>query len=202
MSLLPPLRECALLILGSAILSFGLYHIHSFSGITEGGVLGAVLLIQYWFGISPAVSGLIMNVLCYALGWRTLGHPFIVRSFIGGGAFSLFYALFEQGAPLWPGLVHMPLAAALAGAVFVGVGVGLCVRAGGAPTGDDALAMSLSHVFRWRIQWTYLATDLLVLALSTSYIPLEKLAYSLLTVLLSGQIIGLVQRFRLPVRSC
>ena len=87
----------------------------------------------------------------------------------------------------------MPLTASLLGAVFVGVGAGLCVRIGGAPGGDDALAMSLSHVTHIKIQWIYLLSDFAVLVLSLSYIPLNRMVYSILTVLLSGQIIGFVQ---------
>lgn len=39
-------------------------------------------------------------------------------------------------------------------------------------------------------------SDLAVLILSLSYIPIQRLMYSLLTVVLSGQVIGLVQRVR------
>ena len=184
----------ALALTGSAILAFGLYHIHSFSGVTEGGVLGMTLLLHHWWAISPAVSGLILNFLCYALGWRTLGRDFILYSIVAGGGFSVFYAIFEQFPPLYPEIAAHPLIAALVGAVFVGVGVGLSIRAGGAPGGDDALAMSLSHLFGWDIQWAYLLSDLTVLALSATYIPLSKLWYSLLTVVLSGQLVGIVQR--------
>ena len=192
--------KCALALLGSAILAFGLYHVHSLSGVTEGGVLGMTLLLNHWFHISPAVSGVVLNIACYALGWRTLGKDFIGYSIVAGGGFSLFYAIFEQFPPLWPQLAQHPLVAALVGAMFVGVGVGISVRAGGAPGGDDALAMSLSQIFGWNIQWAYLISDLVVLALSASYIPLSRLGYSLLTVMLSGQLIGLVQRVRMPRR--
>ena len=192
--------KCALALLGSAILAFGLYHVHSLSGVTEGGVLGMTLLLNHWFHISPAVSGMVLNIACYALGWRTLGKDFIGYSIVAGGGFSLFYAIFEQFPPLWPQLAQHPLVAALVGAMFVGVGVGISVRAGGAPGGDDALAMSLSQIFGWNIQWAYLISDLVVLALSASYIPLSRLGYSLLTVMLSGQLIGLVQRVRMPRR--
>ncbi|HJD96645.1 YitT family protein [Mailhella massiliensis] len=195
MPLLPSLRQCLMNIAGSAILSFGLYHVHSLSGVTEGGILGATLLLQHWFQISPAWSGLVMNAACYLLGWKLMGRDFVLYSLVAGGGFSLFYALFERFPPLWPGLAAQPLAAAVLGALFVGVGVGLCVRAGGAPGGDDALAMSISHLTGWNIRWPYLMSDLIVLALSLSYIPLERIGYSLLTVVLSGQLIGLMQRF-------
>ena len=41
----------------------------------------------------------------------------------------------------------------------------------------------------------------LVLGLSVSYIPLSRIGYSLLTVLISGQLIGWVQRVRIPRRA-
>ena len=192
------LRRAILALTGSAILAFGLYNVHSFSGVTEGGVLGMTLLLHYWFHISPALSGLIMNGACYLLGWKVLGKDFVLYSIIAGGGFSLFYAVFECFNPLWPQLANMPLAASVIGAAFVGVGVGLSVLAGGAPGGDDALAMSLSHLTGRKIQWIYLASDLIVLALSLSYIPLNRILYSLLTVLLSGQIIGWIQKIKIP----
>ena len=86
----------------------------------------------------------------------------------------------------------------MVGAIFVGIGAGLCVRAGGATGGDDALSMSLAHITKWNIEWIYLGSDLVVLLLSLSYIPLSRIGYSLLTVILSGQIIGWIQRMKLP----
>ena len=118
----------------------------------------------------------------------------LAYSVLSGGGFSLFYAIFEQFDPIWPQMADQPLLAAFVGAAFVGVGAGLSVRAGGAPSGDDALAMSLSRLLRQPIERIYLISDLVVLAMSASYIPLPRLAYSLLTVILSGQLIGLIQR--------
>ena len=185
-------------LLGSAILAFGLCHVHAYSGVTEGGVLGLTLLLHHWLGISPSASGLVLNAACYLAGWRTLGRSVVLVSLVAGGGFSLFYALFELLPPVFPLLAQHPLAAALVGALFVGVGVGLSVRAGGAPGGDDALAMTLSALLRVPIERIYLASDLIVLALSASYLPPSNLACSLLTVVLSGQIIGLMQRIKVP----
>ena len=193
------LRKCVMALLGSAILAFGLYNVHAFSGVTEGGVLGLTLLLYHWFGLSPSISGLVLNAACYIGGWRTLGRSFIFYSVIAGGGFSAFYAFFEQFDPLWPGLAQMPLVAAFVGALFVGIGVGLSVRAGGAPGGDDALAMTLHEVLHQPIERIYLTSDLIVLALSATYLPLNRLACSLLTVILSGQLIGLIQRIPSPL---
>jgi len=188
------IKDIIILLLGSAILAFGLYHVHSQSNVTEGGVLGAVLLIQYWFHISPSISGFILNFICYFMGWKLLGRKFLVYSGISGAAFSVFYAIFEQFEPIWPEIGEYPLVAAIAGALFVGIGIGICVRVGGATCGDDALAMSLSKVLKKDIQWIYLFSDLTVLGLSLSYIPVKRIFFSLITVILSGQIIGWIAK--------
>ncbi len=183
-----------LALLGAFIQAMGLSNIHAFADVTEGGVLGATLLLEHWFAISPALSALVLNAACYLFGWRTLGKGFLKYSILCGVAYSVFYAALEPFAPLWPGLVASPLWSAIVGAVFIGVGAGLCVRVGGAPGGDDALAMALARLTKLDIQWIYLFTDLVVLGLSVTYIPLVRIGYSLLTVILSGQIIGLVQK--------
>ena len=192
------LSSVVLALLGSGILAFGLCHIHAYADVTEGGVLGLTLLLDHHFHISPAISGLILNVLCYLLGWKSLGKTFLLYSSIATLNFSLVYKFFEQFDPFFPNLVQNPLLSALVGAIFVGVGAGLCVRIGGAPCGDDALAMSLAKITSFKIQWIYLLSDLSVLGLALTYSPLQKILDSLLTVLLSGQIIGWIQNIRLP----
>lgn len=184
----------SLCLLGSVILAFGLCHVHAVTAVTEGGVLGLALWIYQTFGISPAVSGFILNATCYLLGLRALGMSFIGYSAVAGGGFSLFYFLFDLLPKFFSPLAERPMLAALLGAVFVGVGVGLCVLAGGAPSGDDALAMSLASLTKKDIRIFYLISDLLVLLLSLTYIPIGRIFYSLVTVLLSGQIIGWMQR--------
>lgn len=190
------LSNCIVLLLGSVIQAVGIYNIHALSNVTEGGVLGMTLLLQHWLYISPAVSSFVLNLACYALGWRALGKEFIGYSLVSICIYSVSYGIWEQFPPLWPNIVHHPLIAAIAGALFIGIGAGLCVRAGGATAGDDALAMSLNHLFGWPIQRVYLVSDLVVLTLSLSYIPVRRIAYSLLTVVLSGQIIGIIQKIK------
>lgn len=187
---------CIVAFLSSAFQAFGMYNVHALSGVTEGGVLGLTLLLDHLFNLSPAVSGLVLNAACYILGWRTLGKTFIGYSLIAAGGFSIGYGICELFPPLWPGIAAHPLLAAVVGALFIGIGAGVCVRIGGATCGDDALAMSLSHILRTPIERIYLVSDLTVLGLSLSYIPLGKIVYSLITVILSGQIIGWIQKIK------
>ena len=111
------------------------------------------------------------------------------------------YRFFEQFDTFFPNLTQNLFLSSIVGALFVGVGAGLCVRMNGAPSGDDALAMALSKATGLKIQWIYLFSDLTVLALALTYIPVQKIIYSLLTVLLSGQIIGWIQKVHFPAPS-
>ena len=65
------------ILLGAAIATFGIHNIHQQAGITEGGVIGAMLLAGHWLGFSPSVITPVLDVACYLLAWRYLGGMFI-----------------------------------------------------------------------------------------------------------------------------
>ena len=171
-----------------------MYNIHSVSKVTEGGVLGLILLGEHHFEISPAISGFVMNLICYGFGLKVLGKKFILYSIISSAGFSLTYFVCEQFPRIYPQVGEYPIIASVIGGIFVGVGCGLSVRYGGATGGDDAIAMSVSKIFGIGVQWVYLFTDLSVLALSLTYIPLARILYSVITVVISGQIVGFLQK--------
>ena len=193
-SLEKPVFLYLIIVLGACILSFGLYNIHERTGVTEGGVLGMTLLLQHWFGLSPAITSPVMDIACYLLAWHFLGNAFAKYAVAASLAFAASHALWEQFPPLLPDLSAFPMAAAILGALFVGLGVGLVVRIGGACGGDDALALTIAHVSRWPISRCYLFTDLAVLLLSLTYIPFARIVYSRVTVTISSVVIGRVQR--------
>ena len=183
-----------LIVLGAAIASFGIHNIHRQSGVTEGGVLGMMLLLNHWLKISPAILTPVMDVMCYAVAFKALGGKFLLWSAVSTAFVALFFKLWESLPYALPDMTAQPLLAALLGAVFVGVGVGLIVRMGGSSGGDDALALSIAKWTRWPLSRAYLITDLTVLALSLSYIPVSRITYSLVTVTLSSGMIDFIQR--------
>lgn len=190
------LRKIMLIALGAAILSFGLYNIHQQSDITEGGVLGMLLLLNYWFGISPAVLTPILDGICYLLAFKYLGFQFIKISAVSTMSVSAFFKLWEIFPPVLPNLSGNPLLAAIIGGIFVGIGVGIIVRQGGSSGGDDALALVISKQTKWKLARAYMFTDFAVLGLSLTYLPVAKIAVSVVTVTLSSGIIDFVQNMK------
>ena len=185
-------KNYSIIYIDTFIMAFGLYNVHARCAVTEGGVLGAVLLLENWFGWSPSITGLVMDLTCYAFGFRYLGWSFARYSLAATVFFSINYRIFELTGPMFPDLSPWPVLAAVVGGIFIGIGVGLCVRIGGAAGGDDALAMVISSKLKVDISNAYLFTDLLVLSLSLTYIPVRRIACSLITVTLSSKLIGWV----------
>ena len=194
-------RRILCILLGTAICSFGIYNIHRQTGVTEGGVLGMIVLLNYWFDISPSILSVSLDLLCYALAFRRLGIRFLIISGASSLSLSMFFRLWESFPPMLPNFYDRPLIAAVLGALFIGVGVGVVIRNGGSCSGDDALALFISNVTGWRISRAYLITDFTVLALSLSYIPFSRILYSLITVTLSSYIIDFIQHYNKNVTA-
>lgn len=194
-----PPRRLALLVLGAAIATFGLHNIHQRTGITEGGVLGMLLFVNHWTGLPASLVSPVLDLLCYAVAWKVLGGGFLRTAVVSSAAMAAWFKVWESLPYLLPDLSPYPLAAAVLGATFIGVGVGLIIRQGGSSGGDDALALVIHKLSRWGLARCYLITDLTVLALSLSYIPALRIAFSLITVTLSSFLIEKVQKFRRKV---
>lgn len=181
------------ILIGTAIASFGLHNVHQRTGITEGGVLGMILLLNHWFGIPAAIASPVLDLICYFVAFHLLGKDFLNTSAFASICLAGWFFLWERLPYLFPNLSGHPVAASIAGAIFIGLGVGLVVRRGASSGGDDALAMAIQKAAGCRIAAAYLFTDLTVLLLSLSYIPLRKMIFSLLTVTLSSTLLDFVK---------
>lgn len=195
-------KSTASIVLGTAIVSFGIYNVHRQADITEGGILGMLLLCNHWLGLSSSILSPILDGLSYLFGYKYLGKDFLKRSIFATFCLAAFFRLWEMFPPLLPSLGDRPLMAAVAGSLFIGVGCGLVVRQGASSGGDDALAMVISKLSGCKISRAYLFTDITVLVLSLSYIPLKRIIYSLVTVTISSFLIGIVTDLgRKPVKQ-
>ena len=183
-------RDLVRIVLGCAIMAFGVINVHEPAHITEGGVLGLGLFMKTVWGWNLAYVSPILDGICYLLGFSMLGKPFLKKASLATIFFAIFYYIFDQMGPVLPNLYAYPFWAAIAGGIFIGCGCGIVVTVGGCAGGDDALALVISKKTRWPISRAYLFTDFTVLALSLSYIPFTRLIFSFLTTVVSSFLIG------------
>ncbi|HIU63704.1 MAG TPA: YitT family protein [Candidatus Avacidaminococcus intestinavium] len=189
-----PRSKMLALLGGAAVLSFGMYNIHQQADITEGGIFGLNLLLNHWFGLPVSVIAPILDFTCYVLAFAYLGKKFLYFSIYSSLAFATCYKIWEMFPPVLPNLSTFPFLAAVLGGLFVGAGVGIIVREGGGSGGDDAIALIITNKTKLKLQYTYLLSDVVILALSLSYIPVTKIMYSIITVVISSNLIGLMQK--------
>ena len=102
-------KKILCIVLGAAITTFGIHNIHQQVGITEGGIMGLMLLLHHWFGLSPALLTPLLDALCYLLAFKCLGGQFLKISVLSTGSVALFYKLWEQFPNMLPNLSRWPL---------------------------------------------------------------------------------------------
>lgn len=186
------LKSITLVVLGATILAFGTYNFNYQNNITEGGVLGLLLLLKNLFDISPSITSIVVDFSLFLLGSRFFGKRFVLYSLLCTTCFSISYKVFEGIGFMVPSLASNMLLASILAGLFVGIGVGLVVKAGGASCGDDVIALVVSKFTPLKVNWVFMITDLTVLLLSLSYLPLRQIGWSLIAVTISGKIIGLI----------
>ena len=108
------------ILLGAAILSFGIVHFNMQNNLSEGGFTGITLLLYFLFKWDPSYVNLILNVPLFFIGWRLLGKTSFYL-LIGTLGLSVFLWIFQRYQIDMPLNDDMTLAALFAG-VSVGVG--------------------------------------------------------------------------------
>ena len=184
------LKDISLILIGSTILAFGVYNFYYLNSITEGGVLGIILLLKNIFGFDISIAGAILDIALLTMGFKIFGKKFFIYSVGASIGFSVLYDIFETVGPLVPQMGMFT--SAVLGGLSVGIGCGIMMRVGCASGGDDALAMIISKVTSLKLSTVYLITDGIVLLLSVSYIPAVQLVYSIVAVLISGKTIDFI----------
>lgn len=186
------IKSIGLIMLGSSILAFGSYNFNYQNNVTEGGVLGLILLIKNIFDVSPSITSLIIDLSLFVLGSRFFGKRFLVYSILSTMTFSTSYRIWESIGFVVPSLTNNMLIASILAGIGVGIGVGLVVRGGGASGGDDVIALLVSRFTKLKVNHVYLITDAIVLLLSLVYLDFKQVFFSIIAVTISGKIISIL----------
>ena len=188
------LRSILLIMVGATILSFGSYNFNYQNNITEGGVLGLLLLMQHVFSISPSITSVVIDFSLFAIGSKFFGKKFLLYSILSTTTFSFTYKIWEHIGFLVPSFTHNMLIASILAGICVGVGVGLVVRGGGASGGDDVIALLGNKFLKLKVNHVYLITDAIVLLMSLVYLDIKQVFFSIIAVTTSGKIISILYK--------
>lgn len=183
------LKNIFFIAIGTFIFSFGINYFTIANKLSEGGLTGIALVLNYAFDLSPSIVILVLNIPLFIIGWIKLGSKSMIYTVIGTLFVSLFLWL-TDGFRL--PLDDLLLAALYAG-LFVGLGLGITFRYGGTTGGSDIIARLLFKYFNIRMGRTMLIIDAFVIGISAIYINIEKAMYTLVAVYIGAKIIDFVQ---------
>ncbi|MDE7171926.1 MAG: YitT family protein, partial [Oscillospiraceae bacterium] len=130
----------AMLVMGAVIAAFSIEEFLVPCTILDGGIVGISIMINNLSGIPLGIMTLALNIPFLLVGMRKLGAKFIIKSAVAMVAFSSSLEVF---AP-FVDITHENLLAVCFGGVFLGVGVGFVIRAGGCLDGTETVAIFLN----------------------------------------------------------
>jgi uncharacterized membrane-anchored protein YitT (DUF2179 family) len=182
------------IIIGTAILSFGLVYFNMENNLADGGFTGITLILYFIFDLNPAYSNLWLNIPIFIIGWRVLGRNAFIYTLIGTLAVSVFLWLFQTYPFLYiPLRDDMTLAALFAG-VFIGVGLGIVFRFGGTTGGIDIIAKLGFKYYGWSMGRTMFIFDACVITSSLFYLNYREAMYTLVAVFIAAKVIDFMQQ--------
>ncbi|MCA0970365.1 YitT family protein [Halobacillus litoralis] len=186
-------KNILLILVGSAIFSFGLVHFNIQNELGEGGFTGITLLLLYLFNWDPAVMNIVLNIPVLLVGWRILGRNTFLYSLIGIVAVSVFIRL-SQMYMIEINLANDLTLASLFAGVFIGVGLGIIFRYGGTTGGVDIIARLINKYLGWSMGRAMFVFDAVVIFISViTYLNSIKGMYTLVAVFIGAKVIDFIQ---------
>lgn len=187
------IKNIFLIMLGSAIFSFGVVHFNMQNNLSEGGFTGITLLFYFLWHWDPAISYLLLNIPMFFIGWKFLGRNTFFYTIVGTLSVSVFLAVFQiNPIPIYL-KSDMTLVAIFAG-VFIGIGLGIIFRYGGTTGGVDIIARILHKYVGWSMGKTIFVFDFVVITTSVfAILDLIEGMYTLVAVYIGARVIDFIQ---------
>ena len=142
----------------------------------DGGITGISMLASTAINLPLPILIFLINLPFLIIGFRQLNKKFIFKSFLA--ILGLALALFIFTMPI---ITHDKLIAAVFGGFFLGVGIGLSIRAGAALDGTEILAIWASKKTGLTIGNIILFFNAFIFLVGAFYLGTEKALYSVLT---------------------
>lgn len=166
-------------VLGNALVAFGINAFYLPSELTLGGASGVGLLLYQALGFDTSVTVLLINVVLLVLGWIIVGKTFILSSILGSLVYPLFLKLFQY-LPSIEGLAEDRLVASICAGLLVGAGVGLTLRVGSSTGGSDTVAVICNRLLHVPVIAVKVFADYGVMVLFFLVVSPKSMIYSLI----------------------
>lgn len=158
------------------------------NAIAPGGLTGIGTILNHLLGWPVGMTSLVMNIPLFLIGYRSMGHGFVIRTLIATVLFSVLIDLMGF-APL----TSDPLLASVFGGALLGFGLGLILRGQATTGGTDLIAQVVQRKFPYiTIGMFLLAIDCVVILLAGFFMGAEQAMYAMICVFVCSKTLDVV----------
>lgn len=185
------LRKIFYIVLGNFFCSIAINVFFVPNGMLSGGVGGIAILLKYIAGLPIGTMVFLINIPIFIFGSFKLDKKFLVYSLV-----SIFLYSFILNSTSW--LVNYIkvddiFLAAIFGAVFNGIGMGLMFKNGVNQGGFDIIALIAKKERNMNIGTALMAANTIVITSSSIYLGIKPAMYTLISMFVGYQIVDRVQ---------
>jgi uncharacterized membrane-anchored protein YitT (DUF2179 family)/predicted metal-dependent HD superfamily phosphohydrolase len=181
------IQEYLLIIFGVLVAAVALKGFLVPNHFFDGGVTGLSLLIHELYHVNLALVIVLMNIPLIITGYFTVGRTFALKTLLAVvllGIVLIYLPVFD--------LTHDKLLISIFGGVFLGLGVGLNMRAGAALDGIEVLALYTLKRTSFTITEIILGINIIIFSIAAFKFGVETALYSCLTYFAASRTIDYV----------
>ena len=169
-------QDVILNIVGVVMAAFALKYFLVPNQFFDGGITGLSLLVHEIYHINLSLLIGLFNLPLIILSYFTLGKSFAIRIFVSVLLFSICLLLIDGYA-----VTNDKLLVSVFGGIFLGIGIGLVMRAGAALDGIEVLALYTLKRTSFTITEIILGINIIIFGIAAFKFGPETSLYSVLT---------------------
>lgn len=175
-SLSENIQDAIFILAGVVIASFALKEFLVPNHFFDGGITGVSLLVHEVYHFNLGLVILLFNLPLVIISYFSVGKSFALKTFISVALLGVCLLLIPDYA-----LTKDKLLISIFGGVFLGIGIGLVMRAGAALDGIEVLALYTLKKTSFTITEIILGINILIFTIAALKFGVETALYSILT---------------------
>jgi uncharacterized membrane-anchored protein YitT (DUF2179 family) len=181
-----------LILLGSAVMAFGIVGFLSPNHIATGGTAGLAIVLNHVFNLSIGTWMALINIPLLLITLKSLGKRFAIKTIVCIAAIVVLVDFFAKIIQL-PALSSNLMLATLYGGVTIGVGLGLIFKGGASAGGASILAKLFNEKFGIKSSTVILILDAIIVA-SAGFVfhSIELALWSLISIYVASKLIDTI----------
>lgn len=182
------LQRVIAITLGAFLMAVGLEIFLVPNQVIDGGVTGISIMLSHLTGIKLGIFLFLLNLPFVYLGYKQFGKTFAISTVFGIIMLSIFATLLHPVEPFTEDI----LLATIFGGIFLGIGVGIVIRNGGALDGTEILSIVISKKVPFSVGEIVMFINLFILGSAGFVYTWDRAMYSILAYVIAAKAIDIV----------